>query len=368
MALQWVQENIGAFGGDKRQVMVYGESAGAGSVSNHLVMSKSFPYYSSAIMESGSFSEWITQPLSMAQTAYETLLVEVKCGDVDCLLKKPAEEIYQASLLIASTNVVYGTPYNPTVDGVELFTHPWISVAEGDVADVPILHGANLDEGSMFVPLPYDVQEAGLAAYWSAYLDEGIRILLNLYVTGDDVPDYPSVTVDGVRVSDYWWAADRSMADGSFYCSAKYASMELSRQQQQKENKRESSTYLYHFDYLADGSDVPFVQHTNEIPFMLHDNSYMDSKADFTMADTVAGYWGSFLSQHNPNSNNNPADATKPLPMWEAYMLREDNLLKMQGPGAVAEATGVNRKECDFFIPWTDAALKAMFPAPFHYP
>lgn len=165
MALQWVQKNIGAFGGDKSQVMVYGESAGAGSVSNHLVMSKSFPYYSSAILESGSFCQWITQPMSMAEIAYQTLLEKVACTDVACLLKKPAEEIYKASLLIFSTDVAYGSPYNPTVDGVELFTHPWISAAKGDVADVPVLHGTNLDEGSMFLPLPFDVQEVIFHTY-----------------------------------------------------------------------------------------------------------------------------------------------------------------------------------------------------------
>jgi carboxylesterase type B len=368
MAMQWVQENIVAFGGDMNNVMVYGESAGAGSVTNHLVMQKSFQFYSSAILESGSFVQWVTQPLWNAQNAYDTLLKEVKCHDVACLLEKTTEEIYQASLGIGSSDIAYGTPYNPTVDGVELFTHPWISAAEGDVADVPILHGTNLDEGSMFVPLPYDVEEAGLVAYWSLFMSKtDIVALKELYLTGENAPTYPSVRVDGVQVSQYWWAADRSMADGSFYCGAKYSSVQLSRHQ--RDSNRDSSTFLYNFDYLADGSEVPFVQHTNEIPFMLHDNACTASPADESMADLMAGYWGAFLTHHDPNINNNPDKSAKSLPVWEAYDSDLDNLLKISGSGAggAAEALGVNRQECDFFIPWTDADIRDMFPSPFHY-
>ena len=368
MALKWVHDNIAVFGGDKENVMVYGESAGAGSVTNHLVMKKSFPYFSSAILESGSFVQWVTQPLWIAETAYNTLMDTVECVDVACLLALPTEVIYEASLKITSPDIAYGTPYNPTVDGVELFTHPWISAADGDVADVPILHGTNLDEGSMFVPIPYDATEAGLLAYWSLFLNKkDIAALMDIYLTGDNAPTYPSVTIDGIEVSRYWWAADRSMADGSFYCGAKYSSVQLSRQQES--GMRESHTYLYNFDYLADGSDVPFVQHTNEIPFMMHDNFYMVSEADVNMADLLAGYWGAFLTNHNPNIKNQPSDSKKStLPQWDAYVSESDNLLRMYGPSNISNALGVNKVECDFFIPWTDVDIREMFPTPFHYP
>jgi para-nitrobenzyl esterase len=55
MALQWVQGAIVAFGGDPHSVMIFGESAGAGSVSNHLAMPNSWPFFHRAALESGSF-------------------------------------------------------------------------------------------------------------------------------------------------------------------------------------------------------------------------------------------------------------------------------------------------------------------------
>ena len=367
LAMKWVNENIAAFGGNADQVMIYGESAGAGSVTNHLVMPRSMPFYSSAILESGSFADWVTQPLSVAQTAYDTLLEKVDCTDVDCLLRLPTEVVYKASRSIFSTDITYGTPYNPTVDGVELTTHPWISATNGDVADVPVLQGSNLDEGSMFLPLSYNCSKVELVAYWSMFLSmEDIETTMDLYVTGDDIPVYPPLTVDGIEVSQYWWAGNRAMADGSFYCCAKYSSMQFS--QQMKDGSRKSRTYNYHFDYLADGSDVPFVQHTNEIPFMLHDESYMSSVADQKMTDVVAGYWGAFLSRHDPNINNNPSHPTDTFPEWDAYDNENDNLLLMEGPGNIEEVSSVNKAQCDFFIPWLNEKLNKMFPAPFNYP
>ena len=57
LAFQWVQDNIGSFGGDKSKVMIFGESAGAGSMTMHLTMKKSFGLYSRVVLESGAFSQ-----------------------------------------------------------------------------------------------------------------------------------------------------------------------------------------------------------------------------------------------------------------------------------------------------------------------
>jgi carboxylesterase type B len=54
MALRWVADNIGSFGGDPSAVTIFGESAGAFSVCWHLVSPQSSGLFRSAIMESGT--------------------------------------------------------------------------------------------------------------------------------------------------------------------------------------------------------------------------------------------------------------------------------------------------------------------------
>jgi para-nitrobenzyl esterase len=62
MALRWVRQNIGAFGGDASRVTLFGESAGATSVSLHMVMPESQGLFHGAIMDSGSFNQWTYRP------------------------------------------------------------------------------------------------------------------------------------------------------------------------------------------------------------------------------------------------------------------------------------------------------------------
>lgn len=71
LAMRWVQDNIDAFGGNAQLVTIFGESAGAASVSNHLVMPKSANLFHRAIIESGPFTTWTCHNLNDSQVIYD---------------------------------------------------------------------------------------------------------------------------------------------------------------------------------------------------------------------------------------------------------------------------------------------------------
>lgn len=61
-AMKWTFDNIADFGGDRSKISIVGHSAGASSVSQHLVRTASWRYFSSAGMLSGAFADGIATP------------------------------------------------------------------------------------------------------------------------------------------------------------------------------------------------------------------------------------------------------------------------------------------------------------------
>jgi carboxylesterase type B len=79
--MAWVRDNAAAFHGDPNRVMIFGESAGAGSVSNHLVAPRSGGLFNAAIMESGPIAAlWVAQSLTVAEHQFATLVASTGCG------------------------------------------------------------------------------------------------------------------------------------------------------------------------------------------------------------------------------------------------------------------------------------------------
>ena len=70
LAMRWVQRNAQALGADPKRVMIFGESAGAGSVSNHLVRERSWGLFSRAAMESGPLADWSAVHINHAEKTF----------------------------------------------------------------------------------------------------------------------------------------------------------------------------------------------------------------------------------------------------------------------------------------------------------
>jgi para-nitrobenzyl esterase len=154
-ALQWVQRNIGGFGGDMRKVTVGGESAGGLSVSSNLVSTTTGKgLFRSAIIESGGYmlhdvpSELVYGGIFGA--GFDAALGCTPPNDAGCLREASVANILAAQGEVFGANGIspdFGTKVLP------LALQPAFST--GEFIRVPVLQGTNANEGRLFEPLDF---------------------------------------------------------------------------------------------------------------------------------------------------------------------------------------------------------------------
>ncbi len=144
MALKWIHENIEGFGGDPDNVTIFGESAGAGSVTMLPLIKGSHKYIKRVIAQSGAPSITISTEDAIACT--NEVMDILGCKSVAELNKVGVDKLLKAS-------AVTGLRIGPERDGKYLPLDPYEAYAKGDVKDIEILHGCNKDEMNYFVYL-----------------------------------------------------------------------------------------------------------------------------------------------------------------------------------------------------------------------
>jgi para-nitrobenzyl esterase len=144
-ALRWVQRNIARFGGDPRNVTIFGESAGGLSTLAQVASPAARGLFARAIAESGSYN--LTQAsLASAETAGQAFATKAGCSDqtAACLRSLPV------STILADENA---GGYTPNVNSEVLPQTLRTAFATGDFNRVPIINGTNHDEWRLFVAL-----------------------------------------------------------------------------------------------------------------------------------------------------------------------------------------------------------------------
>jgi para-nitrobenzyl esterase len=142
-ALRWVQRNIGQFGGNRRNVTIFGESAGGLSVLSQLASPGARGLFAKAIVESGAYN--LTQaPLATAEAAGEAFATSAGCASqtAACLRSLPV------STILANQTA---SGYTPDIDGQVLTQSIGTALSSGQFNRVPVIDGTNHDEWRLFV-------------------------------------------------------------------------------------------------------------------------------------------------------------------------------------------------------------------------
>jgi len=294
-ALQWVKRNIASFGGDPSEVTLGGNSAGAMSVCNHLASAASRGLFQRAIIHSGS-----CMPPTPALEDYEKqgnqVVAKVGCdGDADvlaCMRRQDAQRVMDAfevenpspgGVLFQQAGIVWEIP--PTVDKAFLDQPVEQSFAAGDVAKVPVIIGANENEGGLLV---YGQPAPDGAKGYNAALNRryGSR-------AQDVLRQYPLEDFDSPVE-----ALAKIVSDELFLCPTKRTAEYL--------RQAGLDVFLYKFEQPLEKLGDPWTTafHTSEIPFVFGNAHFFTElgQADLDYSAKVMPYWLRFITTGDPNS------------------------------------------------------------------
>lgn len=309
-ALQWVRDNIEAFGGDPARVLVYGSSGGASKTSVLMAMPSAKGLFHRANLMSGAAMR--AAPAVLAAQTAEKLLARLgiapkdfrKLHDVPfATLAQEAERMSAMPISTALAGAARPEQFMalmPVVDGTILPVHPMDPVAAPHGTHVPVLVGYTRDDMTMMMyGMPWfgNLDEAGLAKMASATFGEKGPAILAAYRR--ERPDAPATDIACSFVTDrvMWtgsalWAERRAEAAGA------------------------APAYVYRFDLESAALDgVIGAAHGGDIPFAMNNYNASSMAGDRpenpAMAKIMSDTWVHFAATGNPN---NPA-----IPHWKPY-------------------------------------------------
>ena len=298
LALQWVRDNIAAFGGDPGNVTIFGQSGGGGKVSTLLAMPAARGLFHRAIAESAAGLSGV--PRDEATKSAEVFLAKLglKRADVDQLQKLPTEQLVSA--FIAERNSLR---LEPVVDGRFLPAKPYSSGPQVSPS-VPLLTGSVETEVTFFGNQQLDPID-----------DSDLRARLKQLIKGSDgdadslVAVYRKVRPGISNIDLYLIAAsDNFMA-------------ETMTQAELKADARQAPVYMYYFNWTSpvrEGKLKAF--HTVEIPFVFDNVDLAPTMVGtgpelHAMADNISSAWVAFARTGNPKH--------KGLPNWPAFNMSQ---------------------------------------------
>lgn len=330
-ALRWVRDNARAFGGNPRNVTIFGESAGGASVCANMTSPTAFGLFKRAIAESGCL--FPAQAKKAADQQGAALAASLGCTHqataAACLRRKPASAILKADAVGS---------WGPVVSAPTLPAAPITAFLTGHYDHVPLLQGTNHDEGRFFVGLAFDLAGHPITKKQYPVLIKGqfgakvgARVLAQYPLSAYHSPDlaYSAVLTDSGFSCPGLGADDLAAGSGVY-------GYEFS-------DPNPPNDFGVHFTFPLGAA------HSTELQYVFGRIPVLDTvppfkPAQLALSNQFIGYWTRFAASGNPNGRG--------APRWPRFVVGKPRIQELI-PSAIAPATGAKFSafhKCGFWL------------------
>lgn len=311
-ALRWISNNVAAFGGDPKRVLIFGQSGGGAKVSHLLAMPSARGLFHSAGVMSGSRLTAMTR--EAAQEPADKLLTKLQltAKDIRKLQALPYSTLLAAQAEVEANERSRGEAprsFAPVM-GSAIPRHPFEPDAPSDSAAIPLVVSTVLDERSY--------REANFAMTW----DDVRKVLSRL--AGEDAPRVLQMYRDEDPVATPFIVNARVITDTTFRRGA----YTMADRKAQQASGGGAPVYMYLWTApspafggrygATHGVDVAPAMHDIRFPLM------GPSDESLRLADQLASVWVSMAANGNPNNAR--------LPPWPAYDAKQRSTMVFGKP------------------------------------
>jgi para-nitrobenzyl esterase len=326
-SLEWVRDNIGEFGGDPENVLIFGESGGGAKVSVLMAMDAAKGLFDRAIVQSGP--ALTIMPAESAAKATEAVLAKLGLNEenIGQVLTMPARQIEEAAREVArETGLEAGA--RPVFDGTNFTRHPFAEGAPPQSADVPLLIGTTRTENSLLIgardPSTFDLTWETLPAALEERLSD----------------------VDGTHIMNEYRRLHPDMGAAELYFTATTDAGFLNNSIKLADEKAKQMAapvyfYLLNWDTPVDGGKW-FSPHALEIGMVFDNVAKSESMSGIgpeqqKIADMMSEAWIAFARTGNPNHEG--------IPQWPQYTVEERPVMVFDvEPKVINDPHGEQRK------------------------